>query len=154
MAMDKTVATILPLRFMALLLHFSVVALVNSTKETNLEVALRPWGNPARLARERSDAQFNFDWLIAASFACFAVEFLGLLMGVSMRRVGVATLATALHFCGAFLMFWFAMEGWRYTVFLPLFVIFGLVPAVPELVLMCVFVFKSLQLDQIVDVRM
>ena len=152
--MDKTVATILPLRFLSLLLHFSVTVLVNSTKETYLEVALKPWGNPARLARELSDAQFNFDWLLGASLACFAVEFLGLLMGVSLRRVGVATFATTLHFCGAFLLFWFALEGWTYTMFLPLFVLFSLLPTIPEAVLLCVFVFKSLNLDQLVDVRM
>ena len=152
--MDKTVKAILPLRFLSLLLHFCVTMLVNSTKETNLEVALKPWGNAARLARELSDAQFNFDWLLGASLACFAVEFLGLLMGVSLRRIGVATLATTLHFCGAFFLFWFAMEGWAYQMFLPLFVLFSLLPAVTEAVLLCVFVFQSLQLDQIIDVRM
>eukprot|EP00937_MAST-01D_sp_MAST-1D-sp2_P001343 g1343.t1 len=151
---NDVAATLLPMRFMALLAHLFCTVLVSKDKDVHVEVTIQPFRAAELVQQDTLDANSAFDRTLALTYVCFAIEFAGLFLGISMFRADFAMASALLHICGTVLVFWFAMEGWRYTVFISFFFVFNLLPAMPELVFAFLWLLQYLRLEKRLDIKL
>ena len=149
-------AVLLPVRFLSLLAHFFCTLLITWNRNDHVAMSVQGslWRGEERVLADTEDARYVFNILLGCSFACFSVEFVGLLSGASMFRHGVSIMTSVLHFCGAFFLFWFALEGWRSSAYGLLFAFFNVLPTLPELFFMVGSLVQCLRLEKRLQIKM
>eukprot|EP00753_Platysulcus_tardus_P005626 PLAT13543.1.p1 GENE.PLAT13543.1~~PLAT13543.1.p1 ORF type:complete len:156 (-),score=44.00 PLAT13543.1:132-599(-) len=129
-------------RFLLSLLHFFATISVFYTKGDNVMASLPP--QPLdQLSSQFEDGLVAVDTVLGWSLTCFAVELLAGLTGTTLFFPVVNVIYCLLHGAGLLLTVWFIVDVWAYTTFLPLFLLFSLLPALLEGVIFFVQLFFS-----------
>lgn len=140
----------IPTRFLMTMAHFIAVLMVFYTKQDNILNSMSV-GYTSGAYKEATSSVLAACWL---SIICFVIEFVGLLMGVSMfmvtlngfgqssgrRAAARSTLVLALcvlmvarlvwradivcHFIGCILVSWYIVDSWYFTTIWYMFVFF------------------------------
>ena len=64
-----------------------------------------------------------------------AFEFLSLLLGISIMWPQLTFFQIFIHMFGCLFSIWFLLDSWRYTFILNIFILFGIVPFLVEIVI-------------------
>jgi hypothetical protein len=102
---------LIPTRFLLTMAHFIAVLMVFYTKQNNIANSL---------ASDYTQGDYNqaTSSVLAAvwlSILCLALEFLGMLSGVSLFMRSLSGFAILSHFTGGILICWYIVEAWHFV---------------------------------------
>jgi uncharacterized phage infection (PIP) family protein YhgE len=118
---------LIPARFLLLVSHLVATLIVMQTKDAYIFSSLS-------LGDMTNYNQFNTSMIvaIALSLICFAIEFMGLLIGISLFRPVPNTIYIFSHFSGTIALSLFISGTWQSDMFWHIFIFTSLLPACVE----------------------
>lgn len=128
--MGRLQSQMIPTRFLCTMGHFIALIMVFYTKKNNLRASLVDNNSSSDYLNANSELLAAL-WLC---IICFAIEWIGILMGVSIFITFVNAFDILAHFMGGVLVCWFIIETWHYQTMWYFFVFFNLLPASLEII--------------------
>jgi hypothetical protein len=140
-------------RFLALTVSFIITIMVYSLRIPSIQATIPYYKNIALADEdyEAKDATFYGMWV--ASLAGHIIEFIGMLSGVSLTKIGNYCYSITSHSVGSLLLLCAMADAWDYRVMIWCFVLFSILPAMAEFFYIVKFVFHDYDLMSHLDVR-
>ena len=145
------VAALLPARFLALMAHLVATAVLLYMMFAPVQVSLPApqrtstgaWNDELQREAYRS-ARYDLFHVVGWTFGCLLIELVSLFTSATSSLPRLMLCNVVAHTCGGFFTVWMTLDGWTYVAAIVLFVLFALLPAIAEGVVMATHVFSNL----------
>ena len=145
------IAVLLPARFLALMAHLVATAVLLYMLFASIQIALPP---PQRTSSGAWDhelqdeaykrARYDLFHVVGWTFGCLLIELISLFTSASSSLPRVMMCNIIAHACGGFFTLWMTLDGWTYVSAIVLFVLFALLPAIAEGVILATHTLSNL----------